>query len=39
MRDANMIYVCGPGHGGPAMVANTYLEGTYTELNPDITLR
>ena len=38
MRDANLIYVCGPGHGGPAMVANTYLEGTYTELNPDISL-
>ena len=38
MRDANLIYVCGPGHGGPAMVANTYLEGTYSELNPDITL-
>ncbi|RUM95719.1 phosphoketolase family protein [Pseudaminobacter arsenicus] len=36
LRDANMIYVCGPGHGGPAMVANTYLEGTYSELNPDI---
>jgi xylulose-5-phosphate/fructose-6-phosphate phosphoketolase len=30
--DLNMIYVCGPGHGGPGMVANTYLEGTYTEL-------
>src|SRR6266576_2579839 len=30
--DLNVIYVCGPGHGGPAMVANTYLEGTYTEL-------
>ena len=30
--DLNMIYVCGPGHGGPAMVANTYLEGTYSEL-------
>ena len=28
----NVIYVCGPGHGGPGMVANTYLEGTYTEL-------
>ena len=26
-----MIYVAGPGHGGPGMVANTYLEGTYTE--------
>ena len=32
-----MIYVCGPGHGGPGMVANTYLEGTYTELYPGIT--
>ena len=30
--DLNMIYVCGPGHGGPGMVANTYLEGTYSEL-------
>jgi len=38
LRDANVIYVCGPGHGGPAMVANTYLEGTYSELNPDISL-
>ncbi|TIV45624.1 MAG: phosphoketolase, partial [Mesorhizobium sp.] len=37
-RDANVIYVCGPGHGGPAMVANTYLEGTYSETNPDIAL-
>jgi xylulose-5-phosphate/fructose-6-phosphate phosphoketolase len=37
-RDANVIYVCGPGHGGPAMVANTYLEGTYSELNPDVSL-
>ncbi|WP_455274092.1 phosphoketolase family protein [Rhizobium herbae] len=37
-RDADVIYVCGPGHGGPAMVANTYLEGTYSELYPDITL-
>jgi len=35
-RDLNMIYVCGPGHGGPGMVANTYLEGTYTEVYPDI---
>jgi len=33
----NMIYICGPGHGGPAMVANTYLEGTYSELYPNIT--
>jgi xylulose-5-phosphate/fructose-6-phosphate phosphoketolase len=36
-HDANVIYVCGPGHGGPAMVANTYLEGTYNELYPNIT--
>src|SRR2546427_10203482 len=31
-RDLNVIYVCGPGHGGPGMGANTYLEGTYSEL-------
>src|SRR6266540_3226857 len=36
-RDLNMIYVCGPGHGGPGMVANTYLEGTYSERYPGIT--
>ena len=36
--DLSAIYVCGPGHGGPAMVANTYLEGTYSELNPDIAM-
>jgi xylulose-5-phosphate/fructose-6-phosphate phosphoketolase len=30
-RDLDVIYVCGPGHGGPAMVANVYLEGTYSE--------
>lgn len=34
--DLNMIYVCGPGHGGPAVVANTYLEGTYSEVYPNI---
>ena len=34
--DLDMIYVCGPGHGGPAMVANTYLEGTYSELYPNV---
>jgi len=34
--DLDMIYICGPGHGGPAMVANTYLEGTYSELYPDV---
>jgi xylulose-5-phosphate/fructose-6-phosphate phosphoketolase len=35
-HDLNMIYVAGPGHGGPALVANTYLEGTYSELYPQI---
>ena len=34
--DLDMIYVSGPGHGGPAVVANTYLEGTYTEIYPKI---
>jgi len=32
----DMIYICGPGHGGPAVVANTYLEGTYSEVYPHI---
>ena len=32
-----MIYVSGPGHGGQAMIANTYLEGSYTEVYPNIT--
>ncbi len=36
-RDANIIYLVGPGHGGPAIVANTYLEGTYSEIYPEIT--
>src|ERR1700734_1554666 len=35
--DLNVIYVTGPGHGGPGLVANTYLEGTYTERYPSIT--
>jgi xylulose-5-phosphate/fructose-6-phosphate phosphoketolase len=35
-RDLNVIYVCGPGHGGPGMVANTWLEGTYSEIYPDV---
>ncbi len=35
-RDLNAIYVCGPGHGGPGMVANAYLEGTYSEIYPNI---
>jgi len=34
--DLNMIYVAGPGHGGPGVVANTYLEGTYSEIYPNI---
>ena len=34
--DLDMIYVCGPGHGGPAVVANTYLEGSYSEVYPEI---
>ena len=35
--DLNAIYVIGPGHGGPAAVANAYLEGTYTEMYPHVT--
>ena len=35
--DLNMMYVIGPGHGGPGIVANTYLEGTYSEIYPGIT--
>jgi len=34
--DLNMIYIAGPGHGGPALVANTYLEGSYSEVYPNI---
>jgi len=34
--DLDMVYVSGPGHGGPAVVGNTYLEGTYSEIYPDI---
>jgi len=37
-NDLDMIYVCGPGHGGPGMVANAYLEGTYSEVYPDISM-
>jgi xylulose-5-phosphate/fructose-6-phosphate phosphoketolase len=36
MRDLNAIYVTGPGHGGPAVVANAWLEGTYSELYPHV---
>ncbi len=35
-RELNVIYIAGPGHGGPGLVANTYLEGTYTEVYPNI---
>ncbi|MFP4135257.1 MAG: phosphoketolase [Halothece sp.] len=35
-QDLNVIYLAGPGHGGPGLVANTYLEGTYSEFYPDI---
>jgi xylulose-5-phosphate/fructose-6-phosphate phosphoketolase len=35
-RDLSMIYITGPGHGGPGLVANAYLEGTYSELYPDV---
>jgi xylulose-5-phosphate/fructose-6-phosphate phosphoketolase len=35
-RDLNMMYIIGPGHGGPGIVAHTYLEGTYTEIYPNI---
>ncbi|EKF39902.1 phosphoketolase [Nitratireductor indicus C115] len=35
-RDTDVLYICGPGHGGPAMVANTYLEGSYSEIYPEI---
>jgi xylulose-5-phosphate/fructose-6-phosphate phosphoketolase len=36
-HDLNVIYLAGPGHGGPGLVANTYLEGTYSEFYPNIT--
>lgn len=36
--DLDMIYICGPGHGGPGMVANTWLEGSYSEIYPDVPL-
>src|SRR5213594_3101586 len=35
-RDLDMIYITGPGHGGPGLVANVYLEGTYSEVYPNI---
>ncbi len=36
-ENLNVLYIAGPGHGGPALVANTYLEGTYSEVYPNIT--
>src|SRR5829696_1021842 len=35
-RDVDVIYLAGPGHGGPAILANVYLEGTYSEVYPDV---
>src|SRR5262245_22667828 len=35
-HDLSMVYIAGPGHGGPALVSNVYLEGTYTEVYPEI---
>ncbi|KIS45044.1 phosphoketolase [Kosakonia radicincitans] len=35
-RDLDMIYICGPGHGGPGMVANTWLEGSYSDIYPQV---
>ena len=35
-HDLNVIYIAGPGHGGPGLVANTYLEGTYSEIYPQV---
>jgi xylulose-5-phosphate/fructose-6-phosphate phosphoketolase len=36
-HDANIIYISGPGHGGPSLNANSYLEGSYTDVHPEIT--
>jgi phosphoketolase len=36
-HDLNMIYIAGPGHGGPALVGNVYLEGTWSEVYPNVT--
>jgi xylulose-5-phosphate/fructose-6-phosphate phosphoketolase len=37
-RDLNMMYIIGPGHGGPSIAANTWLEGSYSELYPEVTI-
>lgn len=34
--DLDMVFVCGPGYSGPGVVANTYLEGTYSEIYPNV---
>src|SRR5271170_2108599 len=36
-HDLNLVYLAGPGHGGPAILANVYLEGTYSEIYPEVT--
>lgn len=36
-KDASIIYISGPGHGGPALVAQSYLEGTYSQVHPEVT--
>src|ERR1051326_6950003 len=36
-NDLNVIYITGPGHGGPGLVASVYMEGTYTEVYPNVT--
>ena len=36
-HDLNVLYLAGPGHGGPAILANVYLEGTYSEIYPEVT--
>ena len=36
-RDMSALYITGPGHGGPGLVANAYLEGTYSEVYPQVT--
>src|SRR5947209_16679630 len=38
LHELDVIYVCGPGHGGPGMVANTWLEGTYSEIYPNVSM-
>src|SRR5581483_7898656 len=35
-KDVDAIYICGPGHGGPGVVAHSYLEGTYSEVYPNV---